>query len=177
MTYNRMHWKFKFLYQSRFCPGRWIQRRVGWWSSRQRSKLQAWTRTCPKPRWTGCRKYKICFLRKLFSNMTMNWQCNGSECKKENVKTHPDEEVDHEEDVEGEVDLLGGVLHPRGACFHTIPESGDWTMSKESKGSLCDTNCLYFHFSICVLSPSSGVRTFSFIESSEGEDANKISLI
>ena len=55
----------------------------------------------------------------------MNWQCNGSKCKKENAKTHPDEEVDHEEDVEGEVDLLGGVLHPRGACFHTIPESGD----------------------------------------------------
>ena len=83
--------------------------------------------------------------------MTMNWQCNGSECKKENVKTHPDEEVDHEEDVEGEVDLLGGVLHPRGACFHTIPESGDWTKSTKSESEDSDTNCLYFHFSLFKL--------------------------
>ena len=38
------------------------------------------------------------------------------------VAAHPDEEVDHEEDVESEVDLLGRVLNPRSACFHTIPE-------------------------------------------------------
>ena len=34
-----------------------------------------------------------------------------------------------------------------------------------------------FHFSNCILSPSSEVCTFSFIESSEGEDVNKISLM
>ena len=30
---------------------------------------------------------------------------------------YPNEEVDHEEDVEGEVDLLGGVLVPGDALF------------------------------------------------------------
>ena len=50
----------------------------------------------------------------------MNWQCNGSKCKKENAKTHPDEEVDHEEDVEAEVDLLGGVLQPRNTRLHIV---------------------------------------------------------
>lgn len=34
--------------------------------------------------------------------------------------THPDEEVDHEEDVEGEVDLLRGVLVPRDALLHPL---------------------------------------------------------
>ncbi len=34
--------------------------------------------------------------------------------------TDPNEEVDHEEDVEGEVDLLGGVLVPRDAVLDAI---------------------------------------------------------
>ena len=38
-----------------------------------------------------------------------------------NLKAHPDEEVDHEENVESEVDLLCGVFNPRSAGFHTIP--------------------------------------------------------
>ena len=51
--------------------------------------------------------------------------------EKENAKAHSDEKVDHEEDVEGEVDLLSGVLDPGGACFDTIPEIGHWTKSDE----------------------------------------------
>ena len=39
---------------------------------------------------------------------------------------HPDEEVDHEENVESEVNLLGCVLNPGSACLHTIPKSEDW---------------------------------------------------
>ena len=35
-------------------------------------------------------------------------------------ETHPDEEVDHEEDVEAEVDLLGGVLQPRNTRLHIV---------------------------------------------------------
>ncbi len=34
--------------------------------------------------------------------------------------THSNEEVNHEEDVEGEVNLLGGVLHPRDAGLYTV---------------------------------------------------------
>ena len=33
---------------------------------------------------------------------------------------YPDEEVDHEEDVEGEVDLLGRVLCPGDALLYTL---------------------------------------------------------
>ena len=40
-----------------------------------------------------------------------------------NLRGHPDEEVDHEENVEGEVDLLCRVLYPRSAGFYTIPEN------------------------------------------------------
>ena len=45
------------------------------------------------------------------------------------LKAHPDEEVDHEEDVEGKVNLLGGVLNPGSACLHTIPANKDWIKS------------------------------------------------
>ena len=38
---------------------------------------------------------------------------------------HPDEEVDHEENVESEVNLLGRVLNPGSACLHTIPGNKD----------------------------------------------------
>ena len=34
--------------------------------------------------------------------------------------SYPDEEVDHEEDVEGEVDLLGRVLCPGDALLYTL---------------------------------------------------------
>ena len=33
---------------------------------------------------------------------------------------YPDEEVDHEEDVEGKVNLLGGVLQPWDASLNTV---------------------------------------------------------
>ena len=39
--------------------------------------------------------------------------------------SHPDEEVDHEENVESEVNLLGRVLNPGSACLHTIPGNKD----------------------------------------------------
>ena len=35
---------------------------------------------------------------------------------------HPDEEVDHKEDVEGQVYLLGGVLQPWYAGLHAVTE-------------------------------------------------------
>ena len=36
------------------------------------------------------------------------------------VAAHPDEEVDHEEDVETKVDLLSCVLKPRNTCLHIV---------------------------------------------------------
>jgi hypothetical protein len=36
------------------------------------------------------------------------------------VKTYSDEEVDHEEYIEGEVYLLGCVLCPRNALLHSL---------------------------------------------------------
>ena len=47
-----------------------------------------------------------------------------------NLRGHPDEEVDHEENVEGEVDLLCRVLYPRSAGFYTIPENREWDQLK-----------------------------------------------
>ena len=38
-------------------------------------------------------------------------------------QAHPDEEVDHEEDVEGKVNLLGRVFHPWGTRFHAVSET------------------------------------------------------
>ena len=35
-------------------------------------------------------------------------------------RNEADEEVDHEEDVEGEINLLCGVLHPWYARLHTV---------------------------------------------------------
>ena len=36
------------------------------------------------------------------------------------VAAHPDEEVDHEEDVETKVDLLSCVLKPRNTGLHIV---------------------------------------------------------
>jgi len=36
------------------------------------------------------------------------------------MRTYPDEEVDHEEDVEREVDLLGGAVRPLLTRFHRL---------------------------------------------------------
>ena len=41
---------------------------------------------------------------------------------------HPDEEVDHEENVEGEVDLLRRVLVPRDAVLNTVAGKREWEM-------------------------------------------------
>ena len=38
------------------------------------------------------------------------------------VSAYPDEEVDHEEDVEGEVYLLGGVLGPGDTLLNSLTE-------------------------------------------------------
>ena len=66
-TFNNKHLGFIHSYQSMFYPSRWRQRRVGWWSSRQRSRLPAWTRTCQRPQWTGImQKLRLCFPRRLF---------------------------------------------------------------------------------------------------------------
>ena len=37
----------------------------------------------------------------------------------------PDEEVDHEEDVEGEINLLGGVLCPGKTGLHSVTDIKD----------------------------------------------------
>ena len=37
----------------------------------------------------------------------------------------PDEEVDHEEDVEGQINLLGSVLNPGYAGFNTVAKSNN----------------------------------------------------
>ena len=34
--------------------------------------------------------------------------------------SHPDEEVDHEEYIEGQVNLLSGVLRPGNAGLHCV---------------------------------------------------------
>ena len=59
------------------------------------------------------------------SEAAMNWEAMQINIQLPIFQAHPDEEVDHEEDVEGKVDLLGRVFNPGGACFHSIPESGD----------------------------------------------------
>ena len=38
--------------------------------------------------------------------------------------SHPDEEVDHEEYIEGQVNLLSGVLRPGDALLHSLTETG-----------------------------------------------------
>ena len=56
----------------------------------------------------------------------------------ENTKpTYPDEEIDHESDVEGEVDLLAGVLVVGDAVLHSlgrrIPEIDQERHHRENK--------------------------------------------
>ena len=46
------------------------------------------------------------------SEAAMNWEAMQINIQFPIFQAHPDEEVDHEEDVEGEVDLLSGVLCP-----------------------------------------------------------------
>ena len=48
--------------------------------------------------------------------------------------SHPYEEVDHEKDVEGEVDLLGGVLHPGDALLHPLGRGVDEVDAKGGDG-------------------------------------------
>ena len=50
--------------------------------------------------------------------------------------TDPDEEVDHEEDVEAEVDLLGGVLQPRNTRLHIVTAIGRMVTSPWNIGVL-----------------------------------------
>ena len=56
---------------------------------------------------------------------------------KSTTPTYPDEEIDHESDVEGEVDLLGGVLVVGDAVLHTlggrIPEIDQERHHREDK--------------------------------------------
>ena len=60
------------------------------------------------------------------SEAAMNWKVNKNKwtlvwrlC----LKTHPNEKVDHEKNVEGEIDLLGGVLCPSCASLHSKAEN------------------------------------------------------
>ena len=61
---------------------------------------------------------------------------------------HPDEEVDHEENVEGEVDLLRRVLVPRDAVLNTVAGKKEWEMKFQKK------NCIRYIFAfssvLCV---------------------------
>ena len=60
--------KISYSYQSMFCPSIWRRRKEGWWSSRRRSKLQAWTRTCQRQQWTGeTTKYEKPFSKQLYN--------------------------------------------------------------------------------------------------------------
>ena len=47
----------------------------------------------------------------------MNWNKTEYFTAIDTVETHSDEEVDHEEDIECEVNLLGGVFLPRDALL------------------------------------------------------------
>ena len=53
----------------------------------------------------------------------MNWEAMQINIQLPIFQAHPDEEVDHEKDVEGEVDLLGRVFHPWSARFHAVSET------------------------------------------------------
>ena len=57
------------------------------------------------------------------SEAAMNWEAMQINIQLPILQAHPDEEVDHEEDVEGKVDLLGCVFHPWGARFHAVSET------------------------------------------------------
>ena len=57
------------------------------------------------------------------SEAAINWKEDNKKTWISLIKTHPDEKVDHEKNVEGEIDLLGGVLWPLCACLHSKAES------------------------------------------------------
>ena len=38
-------------------------------------------------------------------------------------ETYPDKEVDHEENIESKINLLGGVHCPRYTCFNGVTEN------------------------------------------------------
>ena len=56
------------------------------------------------------------------SEAAMNWEAMQINIQLPILQAHPDEEVDHEEDVEGKVNLLGRVFHPWSAGFHAVSE-------------------------------------------------------
>ena len=61
------------------------------------------------------------------SDAAMNWKINNKLTTwfQDPLRAYSDEEVDHEKDVEGEIDLLGGVLHPGCACLHSKAANED----------------------------------------------------
>ena len=54
------------------------------------------------------------------SEAAMNWEAIQINIQFPIFQAHPDEEVDHEEDVEAKVDLLGRVLQPRNTRLHIV---------------------------------------------------------
>ena len=54
------------------------------------------------------------------SEAAMNWGAMQINIQFPIFQAHPDEEVDHEEDVEGKVYLLCGVLCPRHTRLHRV---------------------------------------------------------
>ena len=56
------------------------------------------------------------------SEAAMNWEAMQINIQLPIFQAHPDEEVDHEEDVECQVYLLGCVLQPRYTGLHAVTE-------------------------------------------------------
>ena len=67
------------------------------------------------------------------SEAAMNWEAMQINIQLPILQAHPDEEVDHEEDVEGKVNLLGRVFHPWSASFHAV--SGTKVIKQKSKSN------------------------------------------
>ena len=54
----------------------------------------------------------------------MNWNKTEYFTAIDTVETHSDEEVDHEEDIECEVNLLCCILSPGDTSLHGVTEGG-----------------------------------------------------
>ena len=52
------------------------------------------------------------------------------------LRSYPDEEVYHEENVEGQINLLGRVSVPRNAFFHTLTRKGEKKHKSPRKSTL-----------------------------------------
>ena len=58
------------------------------------------------------------------SEAAMNWEAMQINIQVPIFQAHPDEEVDHEEDVECEIELLSCILGPGYTGLHSVTTSG-----------------------------------------------------